>query len=201
MALRLGWGHQGRVHPSDRGHAARACPHQFMGTPRLQGAPGGLGRGQDTQPPPHKPCSPHPRHEHSLVVFLFHETSLQLGGVDGHVLCHGLVGVDGHAVVHGVAQQLLAGPGPAGETPGYVGDGHRTPPRPHGREDERPRPQLHSRGVVGQEQGAGARGGLGHHVQLLRSWEKERRGGSGACAAGTRPGRTDGLTPICLGGR
>lgn len=41
---------------------------------------------------------------------------------------------------------------------------------------ERPQPQADSRGVFGQEQGAGARGGLRHHVQPLRAWEKGETG-------------------------
>lgn len=180
----LGWGQRGRAHPSIKGHAARARPHHFMGTPRLEGTLGGPqplcpypGRGQDPQPP-HPPYSPHHSHEHD-PVFLLHKMSPQLGGFDGHLQARGLigVGVDGHAVVHGVAQQLLAGLGPAGETPGYgvtLGTGTKTPsPQPHRRQDKRPSPQLHSRGVVGQVQGAGTRGGLGHHVQLLRSWRKK----------------------------
>lgn len=89
------------------------------------------GGGRDTQPP-HPPYSPHHSHEHN-PVFLLHKISPQLGGVDGHLQARGLVGVgvDGHAVVHGVAQQLLAGLGPAGETPGYrviSGTGTRAPP-------------------------------------------------------------------------
>lgn len=36
-------------------------------------------------------------------------------------------------------------------------------------------PQLNSRGIVGQEEGAGACGGLWHQVQCVQAWEKGGR--------------------------
>lgn len=45
-------------------------------------------------------------------------------------------------------------------------------PIPAPRSGEHPYPQLDSRGIVGQEEGAGARAGLWHQVKRIQAWEK-----------------------------
>lgn len=201
----LGWGQRGRAHPPNKGHAARPHPHHFMGTPRLEVAVGGpqplrpYSRGGMGHAAPTPPILSTPQPRAQPRVFITQNISTARGsrrpppGPRAR-RCR-------YQWTCSCTRRSAAAPrrpGPCRRDTrlwGYIGDRHQSPPkRPHRRQDERPGPWLHSRGVVGQVQGAGARGGLGHHVHLLRSWRKKgekgqalRRGDTAGQDAETHP--------------